>query len=89
MSKSSNSRLSDRDVKEKVDVYGKGNLGLNRQIIYAETIESNWAWGDEQIRKHYNEIVTLLNNRYKILSSTCRKAETNDEIEKKEGRFFK
>lgn len=75
VSKSSNSRLSDRDVKEKVDVYGKGNLGLNRQIIYAETIESNWAWGDEQIRKHYNEIVALLNNRHKILSSTCRKNE--------------
>ena len=71
VSKSSNSRLSDRDVKEKVDVYGKGNLGLNRQIIYAETIESNWTWGDEQIRKHYNEIVTLLNNRHKILSATC------------------
>lgn len=76
VSKSSNSRLSDRDVKEKVDVYGKGNLGLNRQIIYAETIESNWAWGDEQIRKHYNEIVTLLNNRHKILSATCRKNES-------------
>ena len=75
VSKRSNSRLSDRDVKEKVDVYGKGNLGLNRQIIYAETIESNWAWGDEQIRKHYNEIVTLLNNRHVILSSTCRKDE--------------
>ena len=76
VSKRSNSRLSDRDVKEKVDVYGKGNLGLNRQIIYAETIESNWAWGDEQIRKHYNEIVTLLNNRHKILSATCRKNES-------------
>ena len=71
VSKSSNSRLSDRDVKEKVDVYGKGNLGLNRQIIYAETIELNWTWGDEQIRKHYNELVALLNNRCQILSSTC------------------
>ena len=75
VSKRSNSRLSDRIVKEKVEEYGKGNLCINRQIIYAETRESNWTWGDEQIRKHYNEIVTLLNNRHVILSSTCRKDE--------------
>lgn len=69
ISKSSNSRLSDRDVKEKVEVYGKGNLGINRQIIYAETKGSNWVWGNEQIRNHYNEIATLLDNRKSILSS--------------------
>lgn len=69
VSKGSNSRLSDRDVKEKVEVYGKGNLGINRQIIYAETKGSNWVWGDEQIRNHYNEIATLLDNRKSILSS--------------------
>ena len=71
VSKSSNSRLSDRIVKEKVEEYGKGNLGINRQIIYAETIESNWDWGDEQIRNHYNEIATLLNARQSILSAAC------------------
>ena len=71
VSKSSNSRLSDRIVKEKVEEYGKGNLGINRQIVYAETIESNWVWGDEQIGKHYNEIVTLLNDRQSILSAAC------------------
>lgn len=69
VSKSSNSRLSDRDVKEKVEVYGKGNLGLNRQIIYAETIASGWVWGNEQIRKHYNEIAALLDGRNSILSA--------------------
>ena len=89
VSKSSNSRLSDRDVKEKVEVYGKGNLGPNRQIIYAETIESNWTWSDEQIRKHYNEIVTLLNKRHQILSSTCRNVENNDETEKHRTDFSK
>ena len=76
VSKSSNSRLSDRDVKEKVEVYGKGNLGPNRQIIYAETKSSNWAWGDAQIRSHYNEIATLLNDRQSILSSDCCSAES-------------
>lgn len=73
VSKNANSRLSDRDVKEKVDVYGKGNLGLNRQIIYAETIKANWTWGDEQIRNHYNEIALLLSNRQKLLSSVANK----------------
>ena len=71
VSKVSNSRLSDRIVKEKVEEYGKGNLGINRQIIYAETIESNWDWGDEQIHTHYNEIAMLLNDRQKILSAAC------------------
>ena len=76
VSKSSNSRLSDRDVKEKVDVYGKGNLGFNRQIIYAETIEANWTWGDAQIFSHYNEIVALLDSRQSILPADSNFTET-------------
>ena len=33
ISKSTNSRLSDRDAKEKAETFDKGNLGANRQII--------------------------------------------------------
>lgn len=69
VSKSSNSRLSDRDVKEKVEVYGHGNLGPNRQIIYSITKESLWVWGEDQIRTHYNELVELLDKRVSLLKS--------------------
>ncbi|MBR6022536.1 MAG: DUF262 domain-containing protein [Kiritimatiellae bacterium] len=61
--KSVNSRLSDRVVKEKVQAYGKGNLGPNRRIMYEETEAANFEWGEAQIRKHYNELVELLENR--------------------------
>ena len=71
ISKSSNSRLSDRDVKEKVELCGNGNLGPNRQIIYAMTKselgKEKWFWGEKQIRDHYNEIVELLEKRREIL----------------------
>lgn len=63
VSKSSNSRLSDRVVQEKVDKYGNGNLGPNRRIIYEKTKEANYKWEEEQIRDHYNDLVTLLENR--------------------------
>ena len=75
VSKSSNSRLSDRIVKEKVDKYGNGNLGPNRRLIYDETRDANYEWGELQIRKHYNEIAALLNNRQSILSPDCGSAE--------------
>ncbi len=67
VSKSSNSRLSDRDVKEKVEVYGSGNLGPNRQVIYKMTKEAHWNWDAEQIRNHYNDIVDLLSRRQHLL----------------------
>lgn len=69
ISKSSNSRLSDRDVKEKVDTFGKGNLGAKRQIMYKMTKESGYSWDKEQIQKHYNELIQLLNNRETILKN--------------------
>ena len=71
VSKSSNSRLSDRDVKEKVEVYGHGNLGPNRQVIYAKTAldekKEKWSWGEKQIAEHYDEIAELLDQREKLL----------------------
>jgi hypothetical protein len=67
LSKSANSRLSDRDVKEKVEVYGKGNMGPKRQIMYAMTESNGYNWGHDEIRQHYNDLVLLLSKREEIL----------------------
>ena len=67
ISKSANSRLSDRDTKEKAETFDTGNLGANRQIIYEITKENNGNYREEQIKQHYNELLELLNNREKIL----------------------
>lgn len=67
LSKSANSRLSDRDVKEKVEVYGKGNMGPKRQIMYAMTGANGNNWGHDEIRQHYNDLVLLLSKREEIL----------------------
>lgn len=74
VSRSSNSRLSDRIVQEKVVKYGNGNLGPNRRIIYEKTKETNYKWEEAQIRDHYNDLVALLENR-KTLCPT--NAQTN------------
>lgn len=66
ISKSANSRLSDRDAREKAEVYNKGNLGAKRQIMYAITKENN-NYREEQIKKHYNELLVLLSKRKEIL----------------------
>lgn len=69
ISKSTNSRLSDRDVKEKVETFGKGNLGANRQIIYSETKnhDGTYTWDKDKIKKHYNELLELLSKSRSIL----------------------
>lgn len=67
LSKSVNSRLSDRDVKEKVQAYGKGNMGAKRQIMYAMTEANGYIWGHDEIKQHYNDIVLLLSKREDIL----------------------
>lgn len=67
ISKSANSRLSDRDAKEKAETFDKGNLGANRQIMYAITKENNGNYRKEQIVKHYNELLDLLSRREEIL----------------------
>lgn len=70
ISKSANSRLSDRDVKEKVETFGKGNLGANRQIMYSETKndDGTYTWDKDKIKKHYNELLELLSKRREILN---------------------
>ena len=68
ISKSSNSRLSDRLPQEKIEFYGNDNLGPNRQRIYAKCKNDNFVWGEEQIGEHYNEIICLLESAKDLLS---------------------
>lgn len=70
ISKSTNSRLSDRDAKEKAETFDKGNLGANRQIMYAITKKNNGNYREEQIKQHYNELLDLLSKRKEILNIT-------------------
>lgn len=70
ISKSANSRLSDRDAKEKAETFDKGNLGANRQIMYAITKENHGNYREEQIKQHYNELLKLLSKRKEILYIT-------------------
>ena len=67
ISRSANSRLSDRDVKEKVSFYKDKMMGPNRQIIYDMTEQNNYEWKGKQIAKHYNDIVELLGKCREIL----------------------
>lgn len=69
ISQSSNSRLSDRLVQEKIEFYGSGNIGPNRQRIYAKSKceDNKYQWREKQIREHYNEIVNLLKEAPKLL----------------------
>ncbi len=69
ISKSSNSRLSDRDIKEKVQTFNKGNLGAKRQIMYKMTqdAEEKYTWNKGKIKRHYNNIMQLIEKREDIL----------------------
>lgn len=60
ISKNANSRLSDRDVKEKVEMSKDGKMGANRQIIYKMTKGNNYNWGENEIKAHYEELNQLL-----------------------------
>lgn len=66
ISRSANSRLSDRDAKEKAETFDKGNLGANRQVMYKIT-KDDGVYLEEQIKKHYNELLELLSKRKVIL----------------------
>lgn len=61
ISKSANSRLSDRSVSEKIERFKDRNMGANRQIIYTTTINKG-KWGEDEIIEHYNELESLLRN---------------------------
>ena len=66
ISRNANSRLSDRSVKDKVEMSKDRNMGANRQIIYKKTRDKNWKC-ESEILNHYKELVDMLSNREKIL----------------------
>ena len=64
--KSTNSRLSDKNPKDKAALYiGKSNLAPNRQLIYDIT-RSN-EWGKEQIKSHLQFIENIYAKAKEIL----------------------
>jgi hypothetical protein len=68
ISKNANSRLSDRDVKEKVEMSKDTNMGANRQIIYQKTKDNkDYNWGEVDIKMHYKELKELLEEKDKLL----------------------
>lgn len=66
ISKSANSRLSDRSVSEKIERFKDRNMGANRQIIYAIT-EKQKQWGEVEIKAHYDALVELLEKHKETL----------------------
>ncbi len=72
ISKGSNSRLSDRSIEEKITRMKDMNMGANRQIIYAESKDSEgkYSWNENKIKHHYNELLDLLRRREEILKYT-------------------
>lgn len=67
ISRSANSKLSDRIVKEKVEHYSGKNLGPKRQIMYAGTKASAYEWSRAEIEQHHREILSLLAGAEQIL----------------------
>lgn len=66
ISKSANSRLSDRSVSEKIERFKDRNMGANRQIIYQ--ISKKNGWEEQEIKDHYNELVKLLGDYQQYLN---------------------
>lgn len=65
--KSTNSRLSDKNPKDKAALYiGKSNLAPNRQLIY--DITRSKGWGKEQIKSHLQFIENIYAKAKEILS---------------------
>ena len=68
ISKSANSRLSDKNPIDKAALYSdKTNLPPTRQIIYSITRNSN-GWGKEQIRNHLQCMELIIAHRDIILN---------------------
>ena len=65
--RSTNSRLSDRPVIQKVTEYADKNMGANRQIIYKLTMANNFEWNKKNIIEHYNDLLELVAKRKEIL----------------------
>lgn len=66
ISKSANSRLSDRSVSEKIERFKDRNMGANRQIIYQ--ISKKDVWSEQGIKDHYKDLVELLEDYQTILN---------------------
>jgi len=65
--KSTNSRMSDKNPKDKASIYGGNvNLAPNRQIIYSLTISHGWS--KKQIEDHLSFIEAIFNNKDSILN---------------------
>lgn len=65
--KSTNSRLSDKNPKDKSNLYNSNtNLAPNRQLIY--NITRRDGWGKEQIASHLTFIEAVFTNACKILN---------------------
>lgn len=63
--KSTNSRLSDKNPKDKALMYNdNSNLAPNRQLIYKITQN---GWGKQQIESHLRFIQTVFKNAHRIL----------------------
>lgn len=84
ISRGANSRLNDRDVKEKVMTYATSNMGSNRQIIYSLTEDNNYEWKEENIKAHYNALLELLGKRCEILG--CSKSSSKGGAEENTGK---
>ena len=56
-------------MEEKVQTFGNGNLGAKRQIMYkmSQDSEETYTWNKEKIKKHYNNIMQLIEKRDDIL----------------------
>ena len=67
ISKNVNSRLSDRDVKEKVESFRGANMGPSRQIIYHKTENNNYTWCEDEINAQTTEVLALLEEIDNIL----------------------
>lgn len=67
ISKNVNSRLSDRDVKEKVESFRSANMGPSRQIIYHKTEKNKNTWCEDEINEQTTEVLALLEEIDNIL----------------------
>lgn len=70
ISKSANSRLSDKNPKDKADLFSeRTDLPPTRQIIY--NITRNKGWGKQEILIHLGCMEAILKHREQILQSSC------------------
>lgn len=70
ISKNSNSKMNNEDPVGKANTSGKyyrNNLPPKQKVIYDET-NQNRNWGVDEIKKHYSDVIDLLNKAKEILN---------------------